>query len=395
MAAVLAAMALLPDGRSADDDDVLVSSTSPASPAENSYSDYLKLKDSLQLSKEEEGRVRKCAEDPACATGPLLPLISAQGQALRHFYESRGKRFEPPEWADPSKLTMETPLPQFAPVSMAASLAVLQARALREQGKPTEALEAALRVAEVGQAYQLSGGSLLAYLMGSHMKLRGLKAVREGSWPAGMPLAGYAAALARLRPLRDNREGLKRALRLEYTMSAHMISSLRVQGPPADSSGRKAPRWMASLFFKPNRTRAMMAQHIREAIEKVDQLCPPTAPPPRRPRPWWKNPATLTGNLVGVILHSIAQPDWSKLQHRRCEEDFWTGATELTLAAIAFARQTGQPPSDAGQLFPSFLREPPLDPFSGEPLAFSPKTGEITSLGRDTQGQPLSARISF
>lgn len=390
--AAAAVLAMFPDRKDAGDADLLVASEPPVPASKNSHADFLKLKANLQLTDEERRLIQKCVSDPACSARPLRALLARNAQALRHFEDLRGKRFVPPEWADPAQLTIETPLPPLMPVSQAGSLALLRARDLREQGKHAEALESSLRTAEVGQALEASGAPLIACMIGVTLKLRGLQALQEFAQHPGASLAGHAAALARLERLRDNRAGLKHALRLEYTMSANLIARVKDHGFPEDA-GARVPRLASAMYFKANRSRAMLAESFRGMIGAIDQVCPPAPQPHVPPRPFWRDPSLLTGNLIGSIMHAIAVPNFDGMPRRRCEEDFWIGAAELTLAAKAFAKQTGRPPSGAADLSPRYLPRIPQDPFTGRPLAYS--AGEISTPGLNAQGQPLKAFVKF
>jgi hypothetical protein len=233
---------------------------------------------------------------------------------------------------------------------------------------------------------------MLPYMLGTAMKLRALAEIREHSAAKGLNEAALAKALPRLRALRDNRDGLKRALRLEYTMSANLMIRLAKAEKPALSG--LPPQWLAKIYFRPNRTRALIAADFRTLLKDIGRGCPATAPPEPEPERWWKNPQVWTGNLVGVILRSIGTPNWNRLKRRCCEEDFWTGATELTVAAQAYARAAGKLPGGASALSPRYFPELPQDPFTGEKLSYSPTAG-ITTPGVDVQGKALSAQLKF
>jgi hypothetical protein len=389
---IVAVMAFFPDRSDPGDDDVLVTSAASLPAAENSYGDYLHLKAALQVPQDERSKIRTCASDAACDAKPFRAVLARNERALKLLEGMRGKRFLPPEWSDPSKLALDTVLPDVMTMADAGSLAVLRARDLRAQGRAAEALEASLRAAEAGHAWERSGSPLIAYMVGSSLKQRALRTAQQVLGGPGAPAAD-AKVSARLKALRDNREGLKHALRLEYTMSANLIARIRSDGYP-DGAGANVPRWAARFFFKPNRSRASFAETFRGLLAAVDRDCPavPAAEPEQRSL--LRDSNFWTGNPVGAVLNAIAQPNFDRLPRRRCEEDFRIGAAELTLAAKAFARRHSRAPSGAAELAPKYLPELPRDPFTGQPLELSPK-GEISTPGVDQQGQALAARVSF
>ncbi|MBI3550069.1 MAG: hypothetical protein HY078_13610 [Elusimicrobia bacterium] len=387
---VMVILALFPDSRGGGDADLVVSSAAPVPPKENSYDDILALKKSLALSSEELSQAGRCIEDAACKTDALAPVFARNADALRRFDALRGKRLLPPDWADIATVDYRTPVPAFSPVTQASALAIAEARYLVSKGRRAEALERLVRIAEVGRSLQTEPVSLLPYMLGLSIRSRALKAAR--GILDGKPWLSAAAAkdaAARLGDPDAGRAGLTRAARMEYSIAANTIARL---GPGQlggfEESGRFV-NWVASRYFKRNRTRRLMADDFRGMIRKIDLPCPPLPIEPPRPR-LWTHPEMLRGNLVGLILHQIGSPNWDNTLRRRCEESFWTAATSVSIAGRAFSADAGRGPRSLAELVPRYLPRVPDDPFTGKPLELSPDGG-LASAGSDVQGKPIKA----
>lgn len=329
--ALIVVLALMPDSKGDGDEELILTDIPVVPPRDNSYGAFLKLEASLRMNAEEEKQVRLCAEDPACKTEALAGVLGRNAEALRRFDNFRGKSFQPPEWSDISKLNYETPIPKILPLSLAASLAISQARWLGSQGRRAEALERLVRVAEAGRSLQSGPAIPLPYMVGLNFRIKALKAMRdvlEGK-PA-LASAVYQDAAARLGGAEDGRAGLKHSLRIEYTMAANMISHMQAGTFGGPGQGSRIIDWIANLYFKRNRTRELLAKDFFRIFRRIDGPCPVTKEPLTQ---GWIYPQMLRGNLVGVVLHQIGSPNLDNFLNRRCEDESLTEATKLFLTS--------------------------------------------------------------
>jgi hypothetical protein len=360
---LLVVLALMPDAAPGGDEDLLITSLAPVPAKANSHAEFLKLEKSLKLNSQESQAARACAESQKCDFKILVPLFGRNTEALRLFDAFRGKRFLLPDWSDVSKVSYETRVPSFLHFTGAASLAISQARWLAKQGRRGEALERLVRVAEVARSVQNGSTSLITFVIGSRLRARALKASEEVV--RGQGPAASKDAVARLGKPEAGREGLKHALRMEYTLGANTIASL---SPAQINGGEKdaIKDWLAGLFFKRQRTRRLLAADFNALLRQVDAPCA-LEQPPHPPARLWTHPEFMRGNFIGLILHQISSPNYHRILNDRCAEDFLTGAAQVALGGKAD------------------------DPFSGQPLMLS--NGVIASIGKDHMGNRLTFAV--
>ena len=330
-AAALALLANRPDAPDAEDSDLYVATVPIVPPEENFYSEVADLDASLKLSAGERGEVLRCAADRGCTGEALAELVDRNQDALGRFSYMRGRRFQQPEWTEPTKFGFDTPLPKLQGLASAGALGLLHARRLAGRGRPAEALEHLILIAAIGRALQADSSSLLAFMTGMNMRIDALSSAR-GLLEA-QPTVSVEFRDQTLERLGadESREGLKKVLRLEYTMNANMISKLDPSQPDA---GLPFGGGLAKALFKRNRTRRLVAEDFRDILKRVDAPCPPP-PSTTRSGPWWASREVLHGNLVGAALHRLGAPSPDKLLARRCEQ---TAAEEGLRAALAVLR---------------------------------------------------------
>ena len=376
----------VPDRGDPGDSDVALESASALPPAANAYSDLLALDRTFQPSNEERKKIIACRADPRCAGDELAPLLARSAPALRLLDAFRTKDFQAPELADVARLGPDMKNPPMHQLLQAAWLQLIGARRAAAAGRRAEAAETALRLAEAGQRLEASAGLSIQYFAGSILKLQALEELRRAA-AAGLPAQAASGARARLAPLRPSEDGFRRALRSEYMLLADTLRRVE-SGQPV--RGRVMPSSLGrKLTFKPNRTLALYAQDYRGWIADVGR-CAAREPRPRKSTVRLMLESLAGGNLGGRLLHeNSAAPDFPRLALRLCEERFYLGATEVALAAAAFASAKGRRPESPAELVPDQLPALPQDPYVGGPLRYVPATGALVAGGTDFDGKDL------
>jgi hypothetical protein len=176
------------------------------------------------------------------------------------------------------------------------------------------------------------------------------------------------------------RERFAESLRHEYWTSANTICA------PEHRSTVQQEVALAGPFFKPNATRALLADHFRALIEEV-RLTPVErrsrpAPAPPEKTPLWQ--VLVQGN-AGVLFLDIILPGFAG-RFEQVESVALLESVGCTMVALGrYRRVHGELPPDLESLLaatPS-LDALPLDPFSGEPLRYDRARRLLWSVGMD------------
>lgn len=375
---------LTPDAPSAEDADVRPAA-SPAGP-DDAYPDFLKIAAKLQLTPEERDLLGKQDESKTPDPALVAPLIARNTEALAFFAAfSRRARFSNPNYAEPDKVGVETPVPLLFPIVAAARLNSLHAASLLHQGRAPEALEEALGVMDAGQVMLRSGQPIIAALVGMLVEDIGARRARAVIESGALDKSRLLDAARRLSAHRGGAAALQAGLRFEYLVTSNMLDHM----PKYASMGTNG-HWYHSLLarsrylYQPLRTRALYAGRFRGLIAEAAKPCLQARPPPHEPVPVDAKP-----NTVGRILFNDPFPQYDKLYVKRCEDDFRVASVVAAAALAAYRLDRKRWPAALEDLVPDYLASVPVDPFSGAPLLYSPESGEVHSAGKDVDGKPL------
>ena len=333
-----------------------------------------------------EGKlVKECVESEDCRLRRFEPLLLKNAAALSFLADfSLKSSYRPPELEDLSEYSFESPVTKMASLVQAAGLVCIRARISTTKGKVPQALDDAIRVAQIGQRLQDAQGGAVCYMVGVLLKDMGLRTVRHIVRSAKIPAASLAPLIVRIGAFSDNEEGLKSALKLEYVQAANQIDRL---------AKGSVDRWplKTGYHFKPNRTKRLYAEHCRAALAEIGTPCGLLRDP--SPKSYRLAPGTLghllTENAIGKILFSKGTGDSLKLLNRRCEDDFATSATQILLALKAHSLAAGAAPDSLRELVPGYLPKIPDDPFDGAPMRYSKEKRTVHSVGVSPEGKVL------
>jgi hypothetical protein len=276
--------------------------------------------------------------------------------------------------------------------------------ALARDGRTSDAVEAAMQPIRLGRRLYGADGDSLNYLVAAGVQQIGLRALRSLVPRLGPgELRRLSADLEALRPTPDD---FRRALRGEYGYfvfrldaveagklnvmeAAAFLSVVNTRGPPSGLDGLSDAVNEAFLtsryYFKPIRTRRLVAEAMRILLEEVEK---PVAERTRglsgRCGVTFANDRTAS-NGVGayVAAAEISLSERWLVSADECEADF--SATRVLLALQAYRLEAGTLPPTLAELVPRYLDAVPRDPFDGAPLRYSREKLRVWSVGRDLE----------
>jgi hypothetical protein len=375
---------LTPDAPSAEDTDVRP--TASTAGADDAYPDFIQITAKLQLTPEERELLGKQEESRAPDPALTEPLIARNAEILALFAVfSRRTRFSNPNYLDPEKVGVETPIPQFFAVVAAARLSSLRAAGLLRQGRAPEALDEALGIMDAGQVLLRSDQPIIAAMVGMLVEDIGARRALSVIDSGALDKPRLLDAARRLSAHRGGAAALQSGLRFEYILTSNMLDHM----PKYASKGMNG-HWYHSVLahsrylYQPLRTRALFAGRFRGLIEEAAKPCLQARAPSHEPVTVDAKP-----NTVGRILFNDAFPQYEKLYVKRCEDDFRVAAVIATAGVAAYRQDHKRWPAALAELVPGYLASVPNDPFTGTALLYSPEDGTVHSAGKDVDGKPL------
>ncbi len=260
----------------------------------------------------------------------------------------------------------------------------------RKAGRIAEAAKTCRQQIRLGELIEEHPACFINYLIGITILGQGLESSRALAADGGTSrddLTRLAQALDRVSRLD---QGLVRALKCEYQMSANTIDDLRDGKMDLhDLAGRKTGRSRrASIgyFFQPNKTKQMFAEICRNNIENVAL--------PRAKRKFIDQEemvgakkhrvmSMLAPNQVGRILVCLLAPAVDALLEAQCRTDMHLAATRLIVACGRYEKDHGQLPPTLDALVPKYLNAVPADPYDGKPFRYLPDRAVVYSVSKD------------
>ncbi len=328
-----------------------------------------------------------------------------------------------PGYADFSSLTLASiEYPDLSPIRKAAEVTALDARSRARAGDSEGAIVESLEIVRVGQAMQNGRGVLIDYLVGSAIKQTGLTALRRIAEAADLSAERSLALVNELETFRDSREAEVAALTAEASLSLRFFPNtyrelvdsfslsydsngtrirpgffdwVNAQIPPVTtreglSGWLTQATWapiafsgMTTYYYQPNRTKRFLLEDAGVRIANANTSCDLVDfNPETRRLPEYAGPrGFFQRNAVGNIVVNIGQISYGGLSKKRCDESLAVSATELVVAARAYAQDHGSIPARLIDLVPSYLPEVPLDPYTGTPMQYDAEQGSVYSFG--------------
>lgn len=144
--------------------------------------------------------------------------------------------------------------------------------------------------------------------------------------------------------------------------------------------------------MKPNKSLRLVADQTRAAIDRV------SAPIYAR-EAWPDDEFDLKGtfpleNLIGRELLELTAPSVSRVMLSAFLHEANFGSTQLVIALSAHERTSGVLPESLNELEGVWIETMPTDPFSGDPLLYSPATRLVFSVGPERKKNPASVDLT-
>lgn len=266
-------------------------------------------------------------------------------------------------------------------------VASIQAASLFRQGKQKEAFDLSMKIVQLGQIMEDSGGPILHYLVGSAVKADGLKRLRQMCAKTALRPDQLISYARRLDVHKANHTGLTNAVKAEYQVSVKGLEEIG-SGKTLGTNSTLAP-FALSLGMKPifnlTKTKMLLSRPSRTCLESIPQ--PFNRMPLLKLSPSPTNTSVLRmflkGNAVGEILVGLLLPSWERVLSRKCQENVAASATQLVLALKAYHSEHGALPESLDELVPHYIASVPPDDFDGKRLRYSKEKKLIWSVGSD------------
>ena len=288
----------------------------------------------------------------------------------------------------PQVKTDEDDVSYLAGWKQLALLKSIQAIYLHRTNKDKEAFHEGFETIKFGHRAENSGGPVIHYLVGSGIKMIGLRRIQQMTTDTALREADLTQAISGLNALGPNYEGLTNALKVEYSTQRSLIDDFAA-GKIPDTTNTDFERAMTSFAMKP----LLNAKKTKMEFVEGDRFLFGNFSKPFSEIPWsnlpYKNLETndslvdrlASGNAVGGILYGIAEPALDGLAKAKCKEDVNVTATQLLLALKIYKMRHGKLPESLSELVPEFFPAVPLDDFDGKPFRYLPDKKIIYSVG--------------
>jgi hypothetical protein len=296
-------------------------------------------------------------------------------------------------------------LPEIGPIRKRAQLLQLKALSEARAGHPDEALRTALVAVSIGRLMEESRGSLIHYLIGAMTKQTGLKTIQLIVTHYTPSPEALRRTLDAVSASRSPSEALKLSLYSELRTFDSMLVHIRTNGLGVLSSGTPSP-WLKPtgripLLLKPNRTRRIFSEYLRNSAALIDHpfdalvknsLLRDFIPAQTRARFRYS-----PDNYLGRMFLNIVTPTTAGILKTRLRHQSQISATEALLAAHLYKHAHGEFPATLDDLVPALLPSVPRDYADGAPIRYSRDLGVIWSAGENSlvitdPAQPLEAR---
>ncbi len=256
----------------------------------------------------------------------------------------------PASWDDPG--------PQFLPVIRLSWAWLLFAWSSAAAGDPALGLTEMLHVQALGARLTAGDAGLIGTMMGIVIHQKARREILELLAAFGVTQPDlYAQAAAGLVPIEPG--GVARGLVGEARMMEAMMAEQRDSMPTLEAWG-----------YDDDTTRVWIRLQMKPQVDRAET--PRWERVPVEPLPLWSDDGGVVQQLhnrTGRILLSLGMADFGRFVDR---EDGAVAASRLDILAVAARRfaldHGGALPADQGQLVPTYLPTPLLDPYDGQPL---------------------------
>ena len=313
----------------------------------------------------------------------LAPVLARNREALAAFEAALAR----PTLAFPLREPGDVSMDGYMELNRVGAAARLLLQRSWDHEDPAEALEALLRVADLGVRIQAAEGATLSHGM-QGLAIQGMALDAIASWASqrALPTEERRALIRRLDRYRHDPEVWLRisAYDLDWTERT-MVAGMAEVDAQGWEPGEDDPFWVRFLpmdyFYHHNRTVTDLAREARAFATTCATLPdhPERAVEPELPS---YPSALLLPNGVGRLLVSVA-PSQFRFAMEICGQDARVAATQAIVALRGWRDDHGGLPDRLTELVPDYLDALPRDPFDGEPLRYDPENGWLYSVGAD------------
>lgn len=269
--------------------------------------------------------------------------------------------------------SVDTVVPEIGQMMKLARLATLRARERIRAGQPDEALRIASTSLAAGRLIQESRSTLIAYLTGVAIHSMTFKVIQEAARHPDVSSSALLDAIAELEKNRVAPEALGYAFRGELYFYDAAEKMLRIEYPRA----RLIPG-----AYKPNKTRRIMADYLREIVGVAGQDIGALDAARRR------GDVIVSGvsrrvpeNIIGRMFLQIVMPTVSKIAERYLRNASEISVTQTLLAVRLHEKERGALPASLAELVPGVLPATPKDYYDGGDIKYSRDAGFIWAVG--------------
>jgi hypothetical protein len=268
--------------------------------------------------------------------------------------------------------------PEIGQVRALSELSLLRARARLHSNDPDEALRIAFTSLQAGGLFQESRSSLLDYLVGVSLQSRALTLIQDAARHPASSITLLTAALAVLEENRVDPEALRYSLRSElyfYDGAIEMIAR--------DQAGARMVLMVPGIY-KPNKTRRIYAEILREAVHAAGSDLAGLDELKRRTEKLSKQMQTRgPENMVGRIILNIITPASGGIVESHTKQASRVSVTQALLAVRIYEKKHGGLPASLAELTPAILPAVPRDYYDNADVKYSREVGFIWSGGRN------------
>jgi len=319
-------------------------------------------------------------------------LISKNKENFENFYRAASKtKFQYPPLADQKNYTSSLNLVSINSFKQFSEIVSIEAIYLAKQGKEKEALDEINKLLSIAQKIQDSGNTLITNLISVAVKKVGINSVREITLSNKSSLSSddLIQNIKKLDIYKENEHGFLSAWKSEYLMQKNSINIImkEIKNPVGSVKNFKKVlsvedligKFNSSFAFKPNETQKLFANNARIHIENTKKFCNEIILGDKIDRNYAATDLKkliFTENYFGKKLASMYVISLFSVVDKKCSEDANIIETQLLLALKAYEQDnSGKKASKLSDLVPKYLSEVPVDPFSGQPVKYSPEGG--------------------
>lgn len=358
----------------------------------NAYFDLIKLDNIIYEPEGKSDAITDIAAGKIWDEKLVEEIISKNSQAYEYFSNAaRRISFQDPAFADPFKTLYSTVTPMNSWRKMS-RFSAIRAMYLAKQGSGKDPLEEALNSVKIGQKIQDSQATMIEYLVALYMKENGLVAIQNIVSSTSLNNDNLNPYIQELNQYYNNENGFIAVRKGEYLQSSQMIDALvhgdkEVWGSAAginDDSDYISKKLKNNYYLRPNKTKALYAEHARTEIKNVNQCSGIKTTNFQILSDHSPIKLYITENAIGKLLYDLSSVSASSIIQKKCNEDLLVASTQLLLALKVYKNNTGDLPASLDQLTPQYLQNIPADPFDNKTIKYSQTNKIIYSVGEDS-----------